>query len=127
MKMSYTSMMDVFAPLLAISARTTDHLLTTCLWWFAVVWLGCLGGCVGSFLTVVWDRLGTGEGFVLPRSRCPECDHEIRRYHNVPVIGWLLLRGRCYDCGSRIPLKHPLIEAVFAALFIAIGLLTPWL
>lgn len=125
--MSYTSVMDIPALIPVISFSTTDHLLTTGMWWFAVVWLGCLGGCVGSFLTVVWDRLGTGEGFVFPRSRCPECDHEIRWYHNVPVIGWLLLGGRCYDCGSRIPLKHPLIEAVFALLFILIGLATPWL
>ena len=63
------------------------------MWWFAVIWLGALGGCVGSFLTVVWDRLGTGEGFVFPRSRCPECDHEIRWYHNLPIVGWLLLAG----------------------------------
>ena len=121
--------MDIGAPILAISARTTDQLLTSGMWWFAVIWLGCLGGCVGSFLTVVWDRLGTGEGFVFPRSRCPECDHEIRWYHNVPVVGWLLLGGRCYDCGSRIPVKHPLIEAVFAVIFMLIGVLVvlPWL
>ncbi len=125
--MSYTSVMDIPAVILAISPRTTDHVLTAGLWWFAIIWLGFLGGCVGSFLTVVWDRLGTGEGFVFPRSRCPECDHEIRWYHNVPVIGWLLLRGRCYDCGAGIPVKHPLIEAAVALLFILIGLATPWL
>jgi leader peptidase (prepilin peptidase)/N-methyltransferase len=106
----------------ALSFRTTDHLLTSGMWWFVVLWLGALGGCVGSFLTVVWDRLGTGEGIVFPRSRCPECDHELRWYHNVPVIGWLMLRGRCYDCGSRIPWKHPLIEAAFALAFIGVGL-----
>jgi leader peptidase (prepilin peptidase)/N-methyltransferase len=89
--------------ILAISSQTQDRLLTNVLWWIAILWFGCLGGCVGSFLTVVWDRLGTGEGFVLPRSRCPECDHPIRWYHNIPVVGWLLLWGRCYDCGSRIP------------------------
>jgi leader peptidase (prepilin peptidase) / N-methyltransferase len=113
--------------LLAVSSRSIDHALTSGLWWFTIVWLGCVGGCLGSFLTVVWDRLGTGEGFVFPRSRCPECDHEIRWYHNVPVVGWLLLGGRCYDCGARIPIKHPLIEAIFALLFILIGLATPWL
>ena len=115
-----------YAPL-AISFQTTDRLMTSGIWWFAVIWLGWLGGCVASFLTVVCDRLGTGEGFVFPRSRCPECDRPIRWYHNVPVVGWLLLRGRCYDCGSRIPIKHPLIELAFALLFIAIGLATPWL
>jgi prepilin signal peptidase PulO-like enzyme (type II secretory pathway) len=113
--------------LLAISANTVNIALTRGMWWFAIIWLGCLGGCVGSFLNVVWDRLGTGEGIVFPRSRCPECDHEIRWYHNIPVLGWLMLRGRCYDCGSRISIKHPLIEAFFATLFVAIGLMTPWL
>ena len=101
-----------------------DRLLTDVLWWIAILWFACLGGCIGSFLTVVWDRLGTGEGFVLPRSRCPECDHAIRWYHNLPVVGWILLSGRCYDCGSRIPVKHPLIEAVFAVVFAFIGLST---
>jgi len=119
--------MEIVAILFAISAKTTDSLLTWGLWWLALLWFGALGGCVGSFLTVVWDRLGTGEGFVLPRSRCPECDHKIRWYHNLPIAGWLLLRGRCYDCGSRIPIKHPLVEAVFALVFILIGLASPWL
>lgn len=114
-------MMDTPTVLFAISARATDHTLTAVMWWLAIVWFGILGGCLGSFLTVVWDRLGTGEGFVFPRSRCPECDHEIRWYHNVPVVGWLLLGGRCYDCRSRIPMKHPLIEAVFAVAFMLIG------
>ncbi len=112
---------------LAMSFRTTDRMLTSGLWWIAILWLGMFGGAVGSFLTVVWDRLGTGEGFVVPRSRCPECDHLIRWYHNVPVVGWLLLGGRCYDCGSRIPVKHPLIELAFALLFILAGMATPWL
>lgn len=111
----------------AITARTTDRWLTTAMWWFIVVWLGCVGGSVGSFLTVVWDRLGTSEGFVLPRSRCPECDRAIRWYHNLPIFGWIILRGRCYDCGARIPLKHLLVEAFFALVFILIGLATPWL
>jgi leader peptidase (prepilin peptidase)/N-methyltransferase len=107
---------------IADTFHTRDRLLTDILWCLAIFWWAAFGGCVGSFLTVVWDRLGTGEGFVLPRSRCPECDHAIRWYHNVPVVGWLLLRGRCYDCGSRIPIKHPLIEAVFALVFVFVGL-----
>jgi len=125
--MSYTLDMAHVLLQIAISFRTTDRMLTSGLWWIAVLWLGMFGGAVGSFLTVVWDRLGTGEGFVVPRSRCPECDHLIRWYHNVPVVGWLLLGGRCYDCGSRIPMKHPLIELAFALIFILIGMATPWL
>lgn len=112
---------------LAVEAQTVNYALTAAMWWFAVLWLACLGGCVGSFLNVVWDRLGTGEGFVYPRSRCGECDHDIRWYHNVPVVGWLMLRGRCYDCGARVSIKHPLIELFFAILFVVIGLSTPWL
>jgi leader peptidase (prepilin peptidase)/N-methyltransferase len=114
--------MFVWSTIAAIQFSTRDRLLTDVLWWLAVLWFACLGGCLGSFLTVVWDRLGTGEGFVLPRSRCPECDHAIRWYHNIPVLGWILLSGRCYDCGSRIPVKHPLIEAIFALAFVFIGL-----
>jgi leader peptidase (prepilin peptidase)/N-methyltransferase len=110
-----------------VSPRTADHLMTTALWWFAILWLGCLGGCVGSFFNVVWDRLGTGTGIVFPRSRCPQCGHAIRWYHNLPVLGWLMLRGRCYDCGGPIPIKHPLVEGFFATLFILAGLLSPWL
>ncbi len=121
------SLMANWALTLAFSFRSTDQLLTNAMWWFTVLWLAALGGCVGSFLTVVWDRLGTGEGIVFPGSRCPECDHAIRWYHNLPIVGWFLLRGRCYDCGSRIPVKHPLIEACFALAFVLIGLATPWL
>jgi prepilin signal peptidase PulO-like enzyme (type II secretory pathway) len=119
--------MDDWILLELLSPRTTDRVLTSGLWWLAIIWLGVLGGCVGSFLTVVWDRLGTGEGIVFPRSRCPECDHDIRWYHNLPIAGWLLLGGRCYDCRSRIPAKHPFIEAAFALVFILIGVATPWL
>jgi leader peptidase (prepilin peptidase)/N-methyltransferase len=119
--------MPALTVLLAISPYAINSGLTAVLWWGAVLWLGCLGGCVGSFLNVVWDRLGTDQGIVFPRSRCPECDHELRWYHNIPILGWLMLGGRCYDCGSRIGIKHPLIEALFAALFVAIGLATPWL
>jgi prepilin signal peptidase PulO-like enzyme (type II secretory pathway) len=119
--------MDDWQLLSQIPPQVIDHSLTSALWWFAVIWLGALGGCVGSFLTVVWDRLGTGEGYVYPNSRCPECDHAIRWYHNLPILGWFLLGGRCYDCGSRIPFKHPLVELMFALAFIAIGLATPLL
>jgi Bacterial Peptidase A24 N-terminal domain len=119
--MTYTFHMTSASILASIAFRTQDRLMTDILWWIAILWFGCLGGCVGSFLTVVWDRLGTGEGFVLPRSRCPECDHPIRWYHNIPIVGWFLLGGRCYDCGSPIPFKHPLIEALFAAVFMVAG------
>ena len=107
--------------------RMTDSLLTGLMWWGALLWFAALGGCVGSFLNVVWDRRGTGMDIVFPRSRCSECGHAIRWYHNLPILGWFMLRGRCYDCGARISPKHVFVEAFFAALFVVGALLTPWL
>jgi leader peptidase (prepilin peptidase)/N-methyltransferase len=110
------------------SPRTQDSLLTHLLWWTAIIWFAALGGCVGSFLNVVWDRWGSDRGIVFPRSRCSECGQLIRWYHNLPVIGWLMLRGRCYDCGARIPAKHPFVEAVFAMIAVLLGmwLMSSW-
>ncbi len=86
-----------------------------------LVWIAAIGGCVGSFFNVVLYRVPRGEDVVWRRSHCPECDHPIRSRHNLPVIGWLLLRGRCYDCGARISPVYPLIEAAFAATFAGVA------
>jgi leader peptidase (prepilin peptidase)/N-methyltransferase len=77
---------------------------------------GALGLLLGSFLNVVAYRLPRGESLVLPASRCPGCDMPIRPYDNVPVLSWLLLRGRCRSCGERIAWRYPLVELVTAAL-----------
>lgn len=69
-----------------------------------------LGLCLGSFLNVVIHRLPRSESLVRPRSRCPRCGHGIRPWHNIPVLGWILLRGRCADCGLSISLRYPLVE-----------------
>jgi prepilin signal peptidase PulO-like enzyme (type II secretory pathway) len=103
------------------SPRFQDHALTGALWWFLVLWFGAVGGCVGSFFNVCWDRRGTGRGIVFPPSQCDACGHTIRWYDNIPVFGWLLLGGRCRDCGSRFPVKHLLVEATFALVFMALG------
>ena len=80
--------------------------------------LAALGGAmVGSFLNVVIHRLPRGESLVRPRSRCPECGHQIASYDNVPLLSWLVLRGRCRGCGARIPVRYPLIELLCAAAF----------
>lgn len=80
-------------------------------------WIAAIGGCLGSFFNVVLYRIPRGEDIVWRGSHCPECDNPIRSRHNLPVIGWLLLRGRCYDCGARISAIYPLIEFLFAAAF----------
>jgi leader peptidase (prepilin peptidase)/N-methyltransferase len=71
-----------------------------------------LGAIVGSFLNVVAYRLPRKESLLHPGSRCPECGTPIKPYDNVPVLGWLWLRGRCRACGARIPARYPLVEAV---------------
>ena len=73
-----------------------------------------VGGNLGSFLNVVVYRLPRGESVVTGGSRCPACGRAIRWHDNVPVIGWLLLRGRCRDCGAEIAPGYPLMEAAAA-------------
>lgn len=82
-----------------------------------------LGLIFGSFLTVVIGRLPRGESIVRPRSRCPACGVEIRSRDNVPVLSWVLLRGRCRACGERISAEYPLVELATAALFAAAAVL----
>ena len=68
------------------------------------------GLVLGSFMTVVAGRVPAGGSLIHPRSHCPACGAQIRNRDNVPVIGWLLLRGRCRDCGTRISIRYPLLE-----------------
>jgi leader peptidase (prepilin peptidase) / N-methyltransferase len=72
---------------------------------------GLIGAIIGSFLNVVAYRLPRGESLSRPRSRCPGCSTPIKPYDNVPVLSWLLLRGRCRSCKIRIPVRYPLVEA----------------
>jgi leader peptidase (prepilin peptidase)/N-methyltransferase len=83
---------------------------------------GALGLAFGSFLNVVAYRLPRRESLSKPRSRCPHCDAQIRARDNIPVLGWLLLRGRCRDCGAPISKRYPLVEAGTALLCILVVL-----
>ncbi|MFA4945576.1 MAG: prepilin peptidase [Lentisphaeria bacterium] len=83
---------------------------------FAVV----TGGCIGSFLNVVVWRLPRGESLLHPPSRCPKCGTPIKPWHNLPVFGWLLLRGRCAACHLPISSRYPLVEGATALLFLAV-------
>ncbi len=75
------------------------------------------GLVVGSYLNVVIFRLPRRISTVLPRSRCPRCRSAIRPWDNVPVLSYLLLRGRCRQCGASIPWRYPFVEALTAACF----------
>jgi leader peptidase (prepilin peptidase)/N-methyltransferase len=82
------------------------------------VLVGLLGLVGGSFLNVVAHRVPLGRSVVRPRSACPACGHEVRARDNVPVLSWLLLRGRCRDCQEPISPRYPLVELGTGVLFL---------
>jgi leader peptidase (prepilin peptidase) / N-methyltransferase len=73
----------------------------------------------GSFATVVAHRLPRGDSFATGRSRCPHCGGQIAAYDNIPILSWILLRGRCRHCEAPISARYPLTELAMAALFAA--------
>lgn len=81
-----------------------------------------IGSMVGSFLNVVAHRVPRGETVVHGRSHCPACGRTIRARDNVPVLGWLALRGRCRDCGAAISARYPLVEGACGGLAFALAL-----
>ena len=95
---------------------TTSLLEFVTLWinaapWLTTLWIAAAGACIGSFLNVVVYRLPAGMSLVHPGSRCPHCGHAIRAHDNIPVLSWLILRGRCRDCGANIASRYPAVEA----------------
>ena len=82
---------------------------------------GLFGLLIGSFLNVVIWRVPRKESIVSPPSHCPGCDAPIAPYDNIPVVSWLILRGKCRHCATRISIRYPLIELLNGVLFAAIG------
>ncbi len=82
----------------------------------AITFAGVLGAIVGSFLNVVTYRLPRHESLVSPASHCPNCGTPVKPYDNIPILSWLLLRGRCRSCDEPISPRYPLVEALTAAL-----------
>ena len=80
------------------------------------------GAVVGSFLNVVVHRLPRGESLVHPRSRCPSCGTQIAGYDNIPILSWLVLRGRCRHCQAPISPRYPAVELLTAVTFAAVVL-----
>lgn len=87
-----------------------------------LVVIGLLGVAIGSFLNVVIWRVPRGESVAHPPSHCPSCDAPISPRDNIPVVSWLLLRGRCRNCASHISVRYPLVEIVTGALFVVFGI-----
>lgn len=91
--------------------------------YYLAVWSVLLGLVIGSFLNVVIYRMPRGESLVSPGSHCPVCGSGIRWFDNVPVLSWILLRGRCRSCRSPISLRYPAVEGLTGIFYLAAFLL----
>lgn len=85
------------------------------------LWLGFIGACIGSFLNVVAYRMPLGLSVVWKPSHCPKCGRDIRPRDNLPVLGWLILRGRCRDCGEPISPRYAIVEAAMGTAFFVLA------
>jgi len=79
-----------------------------------------IGTIIGSFLNVVILRAFSGESIVLPPSKCPKCGNKLKWWHNIPIISYLLLRGKCYFCKEKISIQYPIIEFITGVLFVLV-------
>ncbi|QDU31517.1 Leader peptidase PppA [Anatilimnocola aggregata] len=95
------------------------------MWWIGAalfgLWMFSVGASVGSFLNVVVYRVPAKLNLVSPGSRCPRCLSPIRLRHNIPILGWLMLRGRCADCHLPIAARYPFVETWLALVFLVVG------
>ena len=94
-----------------MSEHDTGFIVVFCLW--SVLF----GACIGSFLNVFVYRFPRRKSLVHPPSHCPRCGHLIRWYDNVPVFGWIKLRGKCRDCRLPISVRYPCVEGFCGILF----------
>ena len=79
-----------------------------------------MGAAIGSFLNVVVYRVPAGLSVIWPPSRCPKCLHQLGAGENIPILGWLLLRGKCRHCKTPISIRYPMVEAATAMMFVII-------
>jgi leader peptidase (prepilin peptidase) / N-methyltransferase len=87
--------------------------------WFIAAAIFCFGLVIGSFLNVCIVRIPNGKSIVSPPSACPKCGAPIRPYDNIPVVSWLVLKGKCRGCQSKISGIYPAVELLTALLFLA--------
>jgi leader peptidase (prepilin peptidase)/N-methyltransferase len=83
------------------------------------IYVFAIGASFGSFLNVCIGRWPEGMSVVKPRSRCPKCGHQIKATENIPIVSWLMLRGRCSSCGERISIQYPIVELLVGLLWLA--------
>ena len=92
---------------------------------YVLLWVCILGLCLGSFFNVVILRTLSNESIVFPPSKCPKCNHKLYFWHNIPVLSYILLRGKCYFCKEKISIQYPIVEILtmllFALVFLKFG------
>lgn len=86
----------------------------------AYVFVFAFGAAVGSFLNVVIHRVPLGESIVLPNSACPKCGTPIKPYDNIPLLSWMILRGKCRECSAPIAARYPAVEMLTAVMFLVV-------
>ena len=84
------------------------------------IFIFVLGAAVGSFLNVVIHRVPNEQSIVFPNSACPQCGKAIKPYDNIPILSWLILRGKCRNCGNPISIRYPAVELLTALLFVLV-------
>lgn len=99
------------------------HAYSALVVWFPVVWIFMVGACVGSLVNVLVYRLPKGLPVIVPSSRCPKCDTKLTFKENIPILGWLILRGKCKFCRQPISPEYPIVETLVAVLFAAFYML----
>lgn len=87
-----------------------------------LLFIFCIGTVIGSFLNVVILRAFSGESIVLPPSKCPKCQNKLKWWHNIPLLSYLILRGKCYFCKEKISIQYPIIEFITGILFVIVFL-----
>lgn len=96
------------------------------LFYYSLFWICVVGLCLGSFFNVVILRSLSNESIVFPASKCPKCNHKLYFWHNIPVLSYIMLGGKCYFCKEKISIQYPIVELftmfLFGATFVKFGI-----
>ena len=88
--------------------------------WLAYLFVFVIGAVIGSFLNVIIHRVPNEESIVFPSSACPKCKTQLKPYDNIPILSWLILRGKCRNCKEPIAIRYPAVELLTALTFILV-------
>lgn len=90
--------------------------------WIEFAFIFIFGACVGSFLNVCIYRIPAGKSLITPQSHCPSCLHSIPWYFNLPIFGWIILSGKCWNCKNKISSRYIIVESITGLIFCLIYL-----